>query len=323
MKQEVTKRNHYLPQIYLNSFLTDDVFWVCYKNGKEPVPQTPINTCVEKHIYNFKKPDGSIDDSIEKVLGMSENHVKVIIEKLLKPKARLETNDISELAVFLSFLAARVPKNINLAREIGREVSLNILKKVSQNRDEVENTLNVIGLNKEFTVDQIQKYFENPEEYFELSIDEKFYMSMSLLISREIHDQLITMNWCLCRAPSGCCFVTSDARLVPFVLDDDGRALIGAGYGLDNVEVTIPMSPLLCLYMTRKRSQNYRAVNRKFVMEINRRTAWSAERLIISHLKTKYLGDLNSWASKSLSIPKLDKKLFRQYFLAGFGNYQE
>jgi hypothetical protein len=317
MSQNITKRNHYLPQLYLNSFLINDVFWVYYKNGSEPVPQTPINTCVEKHIYNFKSLDGSIDDSIEKVLGISENNVKNIIERLLKPGARLETNDIPELAVFLSFMATRVPRYIELAREIGKEVSLNILKKVSQNRDEIEKTLNSIDANKEFTIEQVQKYFENPEEHFKLSINEKFAMCISLLTSKDIYYELMDMNWCLCKAPSGCYFVTSDAPLVPFVLDNDGRVLIGAGFGLDNVEITIPISPFLCLYMSRKRLQKYRAINKKFAIEINRRTAWNAERLIISHIKTKDVRELTSWASKSLSIPKIDKKLFEQHFLSG------
>lgn len=154
MKQNITKRSHYLhlPQLYLNSFLVNDAFWVYYKNGSEPVPQTPVNTCVEKHIYNFKNLDGSINDSIEKELGKTEGNVKNIIEKLLKPRARLEANDISELAVFLSFMATRVSRTINLAREIGKEVALNILKKTSQNRDEIEKVLNYIDVDKEFTV---------------------------------------------------------------------------------------------------------------------------------------------------------------------------
>lgn len=142
-------------------------------------------------------------------------------------------------------------------------------------------------------------------------------MGMSLLISKNIYYELMDINWCLCKAPSDCYFVTSDAPLVPFVLDNDGRALIGAGFGLDNVEVSLPISPFLCLYMSRKRMQGHRAVNNKFVMEINRRTAWNAERLIISHIKTKHVRELSSWASKSLSIPKIDKKLFEQHFLSG------
>lgn len=49
-------------------------------------------------------------------------------------------------------MATRVSRTINLAREIGKEVALNILKKTSQNRDEIEKVLNSIDVDKEFTV---------------------------------------------------------------------------------------------------------------------------------------------------------------------------
>ena len=317
MKQNITKRNHYLPQLYLKSFLSNDVFWVYYKKGEHPVAQAPINTCVETHIYNFKNPDGSINDSIEKALRITENDVKDVIEKLLNPKARLETNDIPKLAEFLSFIATRVPRSINLAREITKEMAVNDLKKISQKQDEIEKMLDDLNMSNEITVDQVQKYFENPEEYFKLSTDEKHAMGMSLVISKDIYYELMDMNWCLCKAPSGYYFITSDAPLVAFVLYSDSFAMIGSGFGLDNVEVIIPISPFVCLYMSRKHPQRYRAVNKKFVMEINRRTAWNAERLIISNIKTKYVKELTFWASKSLSIPKIDKELL-EYFYQNF-----
>lgn len=73
--------------------------------------------------------------------------------------------------------------------------------------------------------------------------------------------------------------------------------------------------------MSRKRLQTYRAVNKKFVREINKRTAWNAERLIISNIKTKYVEGLTSWASKSLSMPKIDKRLF-QYLYQNFETFE-
>ena len=51
-----------------------------------------------------------------------------------------------------------------------------------------------------------------------------------------------------------------------------------------------------------------------FLKEINKRTAWTAERFLISHIKTNYNANLNKWASLSMDRPKLDKKELFEIF---------
>ncbi|MGD9652542.1 MAG: hypothetical protein AB7V12_09255, partial [Candidatus Dadabacteria bacterium] len=87
------------------------------------------------------------------------------------------------------------------------------------------------------------------------------------------------------------------------------------GYGLPSVEVTIPLSPQLSILMVRKSKQKYMAVNKNFVLNINRRTAWNGEIFIISSLKTRYAMRLASWASKSKNYPKLNREAVRRNFL--------
>ncbi|HML95689.1 MAG TPA: DUF4238 domain-containing protein [Thermodesulfobacteriota bacterium] len=309
-----TRRNHYLPQVYLKSFLTNDVFWVYYKGRNKPVAQTPVNTGVKKNIYNLRGPDGSVDDSLEKVLSMTENDLRTIMEKAVEPKYRLHEDDIEKLAIFFSFLATRVPKNIEEARELFKEFVIHKLKKDSANTNELENAIDYLKQTEKdaiLTLEQLQEYYKDIEKYFNLSVNEKFAMIMSIDQSKNIYYELREMNWCLCKAPSGNLFITSDAPLVPFASRPDGSALIGAGYGLDNVEITIPISPFLCIYMTRKPIQKYRPANKNFVIEINRRTAWNAEKMIISSIKTNYLRELTNWATKSLHTPRIDKDRLR------------
>jgi hypothetical protein len=86
-------RNHYLPQFYLKSFLNKDssIFWVYHKDKNKPIPQTPINTGIEKNLYNIKMKDGTIDDSIERnVLSPLEGEASLIIENLVKNKSQLK-----------------------------------------------------------------------------------------------------------------------------------------------------------------------------------------------------------------------------------------
>ena len=118
------------------------------------------------------------------------------------------------------------------------------------------------------------------------------------------------MNWCLCRAPSNMYFITSDCPLVCFVPNDNGTAIFGGGFGLPNAEVTFPLSPQKCLYLDKKHTQKYRAISKTVLKEINKRTAWTAERMIISHHRNNYVERLNKWASGSLKLPKIDKERF-------------
>jgi len=139
-------------------------------------------------------------------------------------------------------------------------------------------------------------------------------MATSISATKEIHQQLFQMNWCLCRAPSGIEFITGDAPLVCFVLEPNGQAILGGGYARHNAEVTLPLSSNKCLYLDHKHNQRYRAVSKKVVKEINKRTAWAAERFIIARHKSKYVDELLKWGSKSLEHPKMDRKeLYRQF----------
>lgn len=316
MSDNPTRRNHYIPQFYLNSFLKDTKFWVYYKDSQSYIEQTPINTCVEKDIYTFKNADGTMNDSIEKELGKTENIVKDILKRLREPKEKLENDDIPNLAVFVSFLTSRVPSTLKFAKDLGEELAKSILRKVSKNPKEINSLLSKVTLDEEFkkslTVSEIQKVFANPDKYFEMSLNEKYVLSTSLVLAKDIYYELMEMNWSLCTAPDGHFYVTSDSPCVPFMLLPDGKALIGAGYGLDNIEVTFPISTHKCLFIRRKQSQRNIASSKKFVNQVNRRTAWNAERIVVSCFKTRKFIQLTEWSSQSLEIDKLDRDYIRQ-----------
>ena len=320
-KMEIAKRNHYLPRFYLKNFVfdADGIFWVYYKGTEHPKPQTPINTGIEKNLYTVKQPDGTFDDSIEKsVLSPMEAIVNSKIKRLSEYNGRLKEEDISDLSLFLSFMATRVPRNIEAAREMGAAYAQYELMELLKNPDELENVLGQLKRNGEIeenvTVEYMQKTLDRFDERFKISFDKKWATGWSLLSVNKVYEELINMNWCLCRAPSKHYFITSDCPVVCFVLDDKGSAMFGAGYALRNAEVSFPISPAKCLYLDRRHTEKYRAISKNFIKEINKRTAWAAERFLISHIKTNYNANLNKWASLSINRPKLDKKKLFELF---------
>ncbi len=126
---------------YLNSLLNesnDEVFWAYYKKGGEPRPQTPIITGIEKYFYNIKRGNGSVDDSVKKkLLSPKETVVSPIIKKLSISHARLEEDYIPELALFIAFMATKIPRAIESVRELGETLSA-LVEKLSKKPDEIK-----------------------------------------------------------------------------------------------------------------------------------------------------------------------------------------
>ena len=310
----VTKRNHYLPQFYLQNFVTknDGTFWVYYKGVHDPRLQTPINTGIEKHLYNVKRKNGSVDDSVEKLLSLLESAVSPIIKKLINSGGHLEETDIPNLGLFLSFMATRIPRTIEAAREIAEAFAIYRLRELAKDPDEIDEVLEEFRkekqIDKNITAEVLKNHIMKFEAEFKISFDKKYATGLSLNSSIDIFEQLMNMNWCLCRAPSNVYFITRDCPLVCFVLNDKGAATFGGGFGLPQAEVTFPLSPTKCLYLSRQHTQKYRAMSKTFLKKINKRTAWAAERIVISYFKNNYVENLNELASISLNLPKMDKE---------------
>ncbi len=144
--------------------------------------------------------------------------------------------------------------------------------------------------------------------------DKKYATGISLLSANGVFEELLTMNWCLCRAPSNLFFILSSYPVVRFVKNEDNTTIIDGGFGCSNAEVSFPLSPTKCLFMNRKHTQKYRAANKEFVLEINRRTAWAADIFIILHIRSHYVKKLVKKSAVTLKLPKMDKhELYEEF----------
>ena len=138
----VTRRTHYLPQFYLEYFLPKKeprIFWVYDKEDGQPRAQTPINTGIERHLYNAVWPDGTVDDSVErKILSPIESIAKPIIDRWLEPHARIKESEIPQMAAFLAFMNTRVPRSIEAAREVGAAVGTHLMLDLAKKPENIK-----------------------------------------------------------------------------------------------------------------------------------------------------------------------------------------
>lgn len=309
-----SKRDHYLPQFYLNFFIPEEdprFFWVYDKQGGDPRPQTPINTGIEGHLYRLEGPriaDAKFIDSI--LFQKNESTVKPVIQRLLRSGERLKDTDIRILADFLALMHIRVPRTQKMVKEVGGVALTHQLLEISQDTEYIENLLRQFREEGDDDVpssaEEFRKILKRIQDHIELA--KKPALLLSVLSTTTVVQQLLEMHWCLCRAPQNTFFITSDAPVVIFLLDDEGWAGFGQGLALPEVEVTFPLSPTKCLYLRKRSIQKYWPMKRNNLSEVNRRTAYNAERFIISPRQTKEVSGIVSESSITHGRPKVDRR---------------
>lgn len=107
--------------------------------------------------------------------------------------------------------------------------------------------------------------------------------------------------WCAVRVEEAPLFITSDSPLCVFAQGTDGKAIFGAGFGLEALQVTFPISPRTCLFGDRLGAK---APN---VQSINKRTAWNALRYIVVQSPSESVERIFNEARATASLPKLDR----------------
>ena len=156
------------------------------------------------------------------------------------------------------------------------------------------------------TLEQLKVALSRVEEHVTIEMVGKYPMALSILTTEVVREQLVAMNWCLCDAPTGAFFVTSDTPLNVFSRKGN-KALFGAGFALPNVEVAFPISPNLCAFASRAHQPRRRRCAASFVTEINRRAICMAERFVVAPYKTRQISSLVEEFKGTRVQPRVDR----------------
>lgn len=226
---------------------------------------------------------------------------------------KLEKSDIPVLADFLALMHTRVPRTLEFCKEIGGVVGTYLLQEASKNPDEIKVVLEECrekaGMENLPSLEEVQAFFLNIDEKFRVEVKRPPALLLSVIVTKTVIEQLLQMDWYLLHAPGDVYFITGDAPLTAFVLEKDGTATFGAGLSESDVEVTFPLSSSRCLYLCRRNTEQFSPVMEVFVRDINRRTAYMAERFIISPLRTREIQQLVRESSVTIKKSKIDKEI--------------
>jgi hypothetical protein len=282
---------------------TDGRIFVYDKLNDDERSQSTRDTAVERDLYTAVSPHGELIDDIEtKLLQPLECAAAPILKALVSRKVNIPNGSAKIIGTFIAFLSARVPRNIDVAREMGQIFIIEHQKLLARNPNKLKRLIDDYIADTDdqsmLSFDEMQKYLSDPEKYFKISLNRKVALGMSLMGVSVKMEVIPTLHWCVCRNHGGTPFITSDCPVVAFAPIGNQKVIFNAFWYSPKLEVSVPLSPNVCLYLCRKHQPPNRAVSEAFVKEINRRTAFTAERFVYSSIKAKYLRELVKWAQR-------------------------
>lgn len=309
------KRNHYVPQFYLNNFSLIHAgdrkaqLWVYDKEQNTPRKQSSRHTAVVNDLYTVLTPD-LLPNALEVAFGKQEGIVSPILAKWAQNGAIPTIDEIIEVASFLALLYLRNPKTARWFEAVSELVAVEKAKALARDSVQFDRFWQALVKEKtispELTKDKFREMAEKFDEHFLVKIDPKYATFSPLKHWDAIFNELKKMYWCLCSAPTGWSFITSDSP-VTVRFRKEGGVAFGGGFGHPTAQIIFPISPQVCLYLSRNFRYKAFNVNSTFVKNANRRTAINAERFVFSSLLSDGIEKLVKKYAFTRLQPRLDK----------------
>lgn len=224
--KSVPKRQHYLPESYLDPFTRDKFLWVYDRRQRQFRHEQPKNTTVRTHYYTLTDEHGNKDVRVEEAFSVVEGLAKPIVTKMCNGQ-RLTPRDRFRLSLHLGFLYCRGPRYQRVVNElITGHVRMLALRNLKHFRDPQK------------AADFVQS------DHFKYELNRNGTIQELLRQGQEIGQELFIRRWRTVKAPTDAYFVTCD---VPFGIiktrpNPEPLAILG-----EDVITAVPLSPEVSL----------------------------------------------------------------------------
>lgn len=310
-----TIRCHYVPQFYLKNFLAlgQSTFFV-YDKKDGSVREQPTQTTCAINDYYVVENEGQKDATTEQIFSIMEGITKKTIDKIIATPTKSDERDYLIMAVFLSVLHCRVPRTIEVIKEMYEVQLEKVLVEMKTTaadpqklRDYYEKYCVDTGNPTGATLDDIKDLMSNPTKGVTIEPNEKHAMGHSFSIIQDMLNHLMEMDWSICAIKDNHFFVTSDTPLNVFNFVNKKVALFHTGIGLPDANVAFPLSPKICMMMGRRPLRKFCYVDHRFVDQMNHRMIAAAQRFVISPYKSNHIKRIMAGFLHTYSQPKVDR----------------
>jgi hypothetical protein len=224
------KRHHYLPRFFLERFCRDGLVSVYDRETDEFRRQQPLNTAVIKDYYAFKTEEHDKNLEVEELLSRIESGARPVLQKV-DACEELSREDREHLALFVGFLAARVP---DFERSFSELVDKAVKLVTQQLFRTPEHTKELLDRYERDTPDaapidrdKLQQFIADGE--YTVTPHRNYVLATMLQIAMQQSSLIADMDWWVIRAPAKKAFVLSDAPLAIVATSQDMPSWMGVG----------------------------------------------------------------------------------------------
>lgn len=253
-KLQGPKRQHYLPQSYLEGFTRDGLVAVFDRNEDEIRLQQPVNTAVIGHFYTMRDAEGRKRFEVEEMLCEFEGKAKAITAKLIDGVAELDEEERSDMAIFMSLAANRTPDMVNSLQHINGEMVKQMAKFMFTDEESTFQDLRADEKHAGETDEELRaqaQFMVNMTKTngFEVTTDEKWAVGMAIKVALQAAPYFAGRHWRVVHRPNEKqSFVTCDAPVYLTSMNPK-PSFYGTGFGSPDAFMAFPLHQSCVLEM--------------------------------------------------------------------------
>jgi hypothetical protein len=281
------KRQHFLPQFYLEGFTRDGLVAVFDRQEDEIRLQQPVNTAVIGHFYTMRDAEGRRRFEVEEMLSEFEGKAKIAIDKLIGGAGELNEDERSDLAVFLSLAANRTPDMVNSLQYVNGEMVKRMAKTMFHNEETTFQDLRRDEKHAGETDEELRAQANwmvtvAKHDGFEVKTDEKWAVGMAIKLALKAAPYFARRHWRVVhRANEKQSFITCDAPV--YLTSVDPRpSFYGVGFGSSNAFIAFPLHQSCVLEMFDNDGRlTHKMVGRDYMRMVNTHLARRCQRFVV------------------------------------------
>lgn len=267
MGNKITRKNHYVPQFYLDGWAEEQKIWryeLIVPNQHCPIWQQGYveSTGMQLDMYT-RRSQGQDTDDWENWFGTFETTASEPLRKAREGK-HLDADDWYALIDFVAIQYLRTPTAIARLMRIGRDGLQEGIEQVSKTlsgpntKQEVMNRPPLTDMDKMIPM-TININRETGELYTSaISGKSTSLMGMKLIMEGNAHNVLHQNHWGIITCDESISWPTSDTPVIMLNYYEDGKYDFNGGWGRKNTEIIMPISPKKAIYTKVKSTQSPR-----------------------------------------------------------------
>lgn len=254
------KSQHFLAQSYLRGFATGSgrktILYAYERKKTTPLRQHPSKVARQANYYSVRKPDGSIDDSVEHFLSRVEAEAIPVLRSLASQTMQPGWAERERLAFFIALQELRVPwVRENHQQMYGQMMDWltkaharvpGLMERYLKEMEEKGQDL------KGVTADSLREFLDRGE--YTLTVDPLFSLQIMIKFAPMLYGYYREMKWTVLRAGESHPFVTCDNPVVKI----DPTAQGPIAFMNPHLEIRFPLSRTACLLITHDRDREDR-----------------------------------------------------------------